>query len=697
MGYNSAARLSLTVKLLFIFLSVVLITNILIGVLTYRISAKGLTESVTSHLDRVADDIGNQVASVNQRHFQSLRAIAALQFIKDESIPLAEKSRQLSEVATAMESNVQNIAFYDKDGNAITTDGRHMNFANRVYFTEAIAGRTYVSDPTYSTVTDSVLQHFSIPVYSNDGRIIGAMVTVISGNIIQETIAAIDSGGGMHPSVINYKTKVTVANVNEGTDENSFELDNNSELGVVMNHIFEGKDGVEDFFDPNIQQHMIASYKRIPGSDWTVFAVAPYDAYFGILATLRTSAISLTAAVIVISALLIMLFITMLFKPLKTVKESITTIASGNADLTQRIDESSNDEIGDVVKGFNKFTAMLQTIISDVKNSRAELSKAGNDMSSSAQNTATSIDEIIQNIKNMSGQIHNQVTSVSQTAAAVNEIASNIESLKQMIENQASGVTEASSAVEEMIGNIESVNRSVDKMANSFSKLETDAQGGISKQQAVDNQIKQIEQQSVMLQEANAAISSIAEQTNLLAMNAAIEAAHAGEAGKGFAVVADEIRKLSETSSQQSKTIGDQLKNIQDSIAAVVNASADSSHAFASVSSQITETDQLVSLIKAAMEEQKTGSQQITATLHNMNDSTIEVRNAAAEMNEGNKAILLEIGRLQDSTATMQSGIDTMAVGAEKIDKTGAVLETISQQVKASIDKISAQIDQFKV
>ena len=115
------------------------------------------------------------------------------------------------------------------------------------------------------------------------------------------------------------------------------------------------------------------------------------------------------------------------------------------------------------------------------------------------------------------------------------------------------------------------------------------------------------------------------------------------------------------------------------------------------MSSQITETDQLVSLIKAAMEEQKTGSQQITATLHNMNDSTIEVRNAAAEMNEGNKAILLEIGRLQDSTATMQSGIDTMAVGAEKIDKTGAVLETISQQVKASIDKISAQIDQFKV
>ena len=690
MANKGKLRVTLTVKLFVMFIIVTVFSSISVGMVSYKNAAKGLTESVYARIEDASTDVVDKVVAINEKHFQTLHALAELTIIKDENASLEEKQNQLKSISATLADNFENLAFYDAKGDAIVSDGRIMNFGTRAYFTEAFAGKDYTSDPTHSPVTDSILQHYSVPVYNENHRPIGVIVMVIS-----------DMGGGMHPSVINWATASTIANVNEDTEKSQEEggatLDETQGLGPILNNIFAGKEGIDEFVDPNIHAHFLASYKRIPGTTWTVFAAAPFDIYFNSLRSLRTTVFFIIIFTIVVACGIVFFLIGLLIKPLKTVKNSIETIASGNADLTQRIPEATNDEIGDVVNGFNAFVEKLQGIVKNLQNSKTSLITVDTDLQSSTQDTSASITEIIANIESVNNQIISQADSVQETAGAVNQISSNIESLEHMIKSQAACVTEASSAVEEMIGNINSVNISVGKMISSFSTLQKHSSEGFTTQSNANEKIIRIEEQSKMLQDANTAIANIAEQTNLLAMNAAIEAAHAGEAGKGFAVVADEIRKLSETSTDQSKTIGSELQKIQETIQDVVNVSNETNTAFAAIERSIAETSQIVEQIKGAMEEQQIGSKQIIDALKSMNNSTSEVHSASSEMTESNKHILSEIQKLQDATETMKGSIEEMHTGAEKINETGAALYTISGKVAENIKQIGSEIDLFKV
>jgi len=396
-----------------------------------------------------------------------------------------------------------------------------------------------------------------------------------------------------------------------------------------------------------------------------------------------------------IITVIILLVTRTIIAPLKSMEKVFLTIGEG--DFTPTVKTHTRDEIGNIGRSLNLTLEKIRNLVSTIKNQTASLFTVGNELAASMTETAASINEITSNIQSINGRVINQSATVTETSATMEQIIANIEKLSAYVNNQSASVAESSSAIEEMLANIQAVTDTLVKNANNVNKLNEASQIGRKSLEEVAGDIQEIARESEGLLEINSVMENIASQTNLLSMNAAIEAAHAGEAGKGFAVVADEIRKLAESSGEQSKTISSVLKKIKDSIDKIGKSTGNVLGKFEDIDGGVKTVAQQEENIRNAMEEQNTGSKQILEAIAQLNEITQQVKSGAEEMFEGSKEVIKESKNLGQVTEEITGGMKEMAIGADQINITVNEVNETSAKNKESIDILVQEVSRFKV
>lgn len=330
----------------------------------------------------------------------------------------------------------------------------------------------------------------------------------------------------------------------------------------------------------------------------------------------------------------------LLTKPLAMVVTLLQGIATGEGDLTRRLNLSRSDEIGMLGHWFDIFVARIHDTVCRVAGATQEVASAATEI-------AASSDQIAGGARQQHQQIQQVSAAIEEMSASVVEVARKSGQAAETAQGSGRSAEEGSTVVNETIEGMRAITEAVESSSASVTELGKRGQ---------------------QIGEIIDVINDIADQTNLLALNAAIEAARAGEHGRGFAVVADEVRKLADRTTKATDEIAESIQSIQ------------------------SETDEAVKRMSSGTAEVRQGMSRASeagSSLEKIVASSREVSSmigSIAAAAEEQSAVAEEVSRNVESIASVTrqttEGVQQAATAASDLSRKSEELQSLVSQFK---------------
>ncbi len=343
---------------------------------------------------------------------------------------------------------------------------------------------------------------------------------------------------------------------------------------------------------------------------------------------------SVVISVLVLGAIFMVL--RSILGPLQRTTDFARQLAQG--DLTAKIDVTSDDEIGELMKALNSMVASFRGSVEHVVEAIQKLMLTAEQTSTITEQTNTSV--------------QTQLTETTKMADA-------IEQMNVMARDVSQNTSDASTAATDANREAATGKNSMEATVSQIKQLATELQSS-------GEVITKLENDSIEIGTVLDVIKGISEQTNLLALNAAIEAARAGEQGRGFAVVADEVRTLASRTQDSAEEISQMISKLQEGARGAVAAiNRGGEQAQKSVDQAVATGENLMA---------------ISDVVSRMNDMNGQIASAVVEQNGVVEQINLNIGHINEmAQQTAGYSRETEDASTNLTNLTNALKESASQ------------------
>ncbi len=405
--------------------------------------------------------------------------------------------------------------------------------------------------------------------------------------------------------------------------------------------------------------------------------------------------------VLIISVILAIIIIVILINPsmkhIKQVALGIAEIAQGGGDLTKTVSILSKDEVGELAYNFNQFLLFMDALLFQINETSEKLKEIAENTNQETFNSTKTFETVTKDLSELEQQFHKQTEDLNRLVTTSKSFFESYKELQDKLIDQSASVEETAAAMTQISKTMGNVAQLGKRGQDINEKLAEKVKTSTSTINELITVIGDIGKRSEAIASFAEVIAEIAERTNLLAMNAAIEAAHAGEAGKGFGVVADEIRKLAESSNEETNAIAETIRDISSTIEQGINLSRSVEIELSSMIEAV-EQSKIVSIeISGATEEEAKGGEEILKALKTISDVNKIVKDTIASQTNDLHSIESTLQVTQQNNNVVITSLKQQIAEINNLAELAKVIQNNMETVKEEAEQLSAIMKRFKL